>query len=43
MLNLKNYYILGVTNRKLSDRRVGPFAIEDIYGKLACKLVLPKH
>lgn len=43
MLNLKNYHIPGVTNRKLSDRRVGPFAIEDMYGKLACKLALPKH
>lgn len=43
MLNLKNYYVPGVTNRKLSDRRVGPFMIEDIYGKQACKLALPKH
>lgn len=43
ILNLKNYYILGVTNCKLSDRRVGPFAIEDIYGKLAYKLVLLKY
>lgn len=43
ILNLKNYYIPGVTNRKLSDRRVGPFAIEDIYSRLVYKLALPKH
>lgn len=43
MLNLKNYHVPGVTNRKLSDRRVGPFMIEDMYGKQACKLALPKH
>lgn len=43
MLNLKNYHVPGVTNRKLTDRRVGPFPIEEMYGKQACKLTLPKH
>lgn len=43
MLNLKNYYVPGVTNRKLTDRRVGPFLIEEIYGKQACKLTLLKY
>lgn len=43
MLNLRNYHVPGVTNRKLSDRRVGPFMIEEMVGKQACKLALPKH
>lgn len=43
MLNLRNYYVPRVTNRKLSDRQVGPFIIEEIVGKQAYKLVLPKH
>lgn len=43
MLNLKYYYVPGVTNRKLSDRRVGPFRIKYIQGKLVCKLALSKY
>lgn len=43
ILNLKNYYIPRVTNRKLSDRRIGPFAIKDIYSRLVYRLALPKH
>lgn len=43
MLNLKNYYVLGITNRKLSDRRVRLFIIEDIYRKQVYKLALLKY
>lgn len=43
MLNLRNYYIPRVTNRKLSDRRIGLFIIEEIVGKQAYKLVLLKY
>lgn len=42
-MNLKNYYVSGVTNYKLTDRRVGPFLIEEMYGKQAYKLTLLKH
>lgn len=33
MLNLRNYYVPRVINRKLSDRQVGLFIIEEIVGK----------
>ncbi len=43
MLKLDYYYIPRVVNRKLTDRRVGPFVIEKMVSKQAAKLVLPKH
>lgn len=42
-LNLEHYRIAGQANRKLTEKRAGPFLVERLVGKLACKLSLPGH
>jgi len=42
-LRLQNYNVPGMTNRKLTEKRVGPFPIKRMVGRLACELELPKN
>jgi len=42
-LRMQNYNVPGMKNRKLTEKRVGPFTIKRIVGRLACKLDLPNN
>lgn len=43
-LSLRNYSIPGVTNRKLSPQRVGPYMVKRVTRSgLACEIDLPRH
>jgi len=42
-LKLDNYNIPGMVNRKLTEKRVGPFLIKKMIGDLACELELPSN
>ena len=42
-LRLRNYSIPGVPNKKLSERRIGPFVVKRNVGRLAHELDLPHN
>jgi RNase H-like domain found in reverse transcriptase/Integrase zinc binding domain/Chromo (CHRromatin Organisation MOdifier) domain len=43
LLSTKNLKLRGNTPRKLLPRYIGPYRVEGLVGKVACKLALPEH
>ena len=43
MLRLRHYRVPGVPNQKFSEQRIGPFPVERMVGRLACKIRLPSN